>query len=168
MPRPADRDPSDSLCLQPTSAPRAFHHFSASEEARTVRNEIVDELWDRAPTSVAAAALVGDVLGRMKAAASGRLAENVDEFEPVRRQPELWELKWKFKRVGEFRLYHAEPGENPELVALRFHQKETEGLTPEDIQARQNDQMDLAADRYTSGETRRWGHRRGCTDCLTD
>lgn len=168
MPSAASRDPSDSLCLKPSSSQRSFHHFETADGSANVRREIVDTLWDRAKTMVQAAGLVGDVEGRMRAAARGQLADNRDEFEPVKTQPELWELKWKFRRVGEFRLYHAEPAANPDMVALRFHEKQTEGLTADEIEAEQDREMEVAADRFRTGESRRWGHRPGCQHCLSD
>jgi hypothetical protein len=162
------RDPYDSLCLQPVDSARSFHYYSPTGGTPTVRQEVVDALYDRARSVVDGAGMVGDVLGRMRAAARGGLANDPDEFEPVRRQPELWEIKWKFRKVGEFRMYHAEPMSDPELVALRFHEKETEGLTPDEIEALQDAEMDLAGDRYEAGENRRWGHSSACGDCLSD
>ncbi|MFE5293008.1 hypothetical protein ACFQ8T_12575 [Isoptericola sp. NPDC056618] len=169
MPSTDGRSASDSLCTQPTEHAREFHFHSSPFESTSVRNEIVDALYDAARTPMQAAGLVGDVFGRMRAAGLGHLADDPDEFCPVRSQPELWEMKWKFKRMGEYRLYHAEPGRSPDLVALRFHRKDTDRFASStEINQRQNVEMELAAARYEAGEDHRWGHTRGCGDCLGD
>ena len=108
---------------------------------------------------------VGRVRAIMQAGAEGTLAGS-ELLEPVSTQPELWELKWKYRGNVEYRMYHAEPaGGSPDLVALRFHLKDVSA--PEEIVERQEMEMRTAADRHDHGEPVRWGHpRSGCTNCL--
>ena len=131
-----------------------------------MRHEVVDEAYASTKTMYQAADMIGQVYGRLKAAARGRLPDDSDLFEPARRQPMLWEIKWKLGRLGEFRMYHAEPGHDPDLVALRFHRKRTTELSAVEIAELQDQEMDLAAERFVAGEPSRWGHGRSCGDCL--
>ncbi len=126
--------------------------------------EIMDVIGRLGMGPVRTAALKGEVNARMKAAASGRL-RGADELEPVRTQPELWEIKWKEKKNVQLRLYHAEPGRSPDLVALHFHCKD---VSDQDrIKERQEAAMQVAADRHYEGAPRVWGHRkRDCRHCL--
>lgn len=111
--------------------------------------------------------VVGEILGRIETAARGRLlAGNRDEFEAVRQNPGLWEHKWKKTRLGEFRLYHAEPATEPGLVLLRFHRKELEPRDGLDIDKLQERCMDEAQDRYDDGADSAWGHvETACAQC---
>lgn len=115
--------------------------------------------------TVAVAGLIGDVYARMRAAASGELV-GFDVLEPVRVHPELWEIKWKPRKLGEFRMYHAEPGGDPELVGLRFHRKDVRSGDRVVIRAAQEAEMALAATRYSDGVSDRWGHERSCRECV--
>lgn len=156
-----------SLCLQPNGF-REFH-FCALDETRTVRDEIVATIAPIARTAMDEAHLIGEVLGRMRTAARGETPSTRDEFEPVRRYPGvLFELKWRFRRRGEYRMYHSEPGSNPDLVALHFHQKVIESLTDQEIEDAQETAMDLAEDRRKDKKTRRWGHVSACRHCLPE
>ena len=119
----AKRSTSDSLCAQPCSRPRAFHWYFDTATSVHVRQELVALAWSLGLSVHDAAGLVGDVEAKMKRAARG-LLRSAEDLVPVRLHPTLWELRWSLS-VGEFRLYHAEPGTRPEMVALRFHQKDT-------------------------------------------
>lgn len=155
---------SDSLCTQHSDIARSFHRFSIGGER--VQQEIVDAAYAAGGTPTAIADRIGAFLGRMRAAAHGDLPQTKDDLEPVRDDPRLWEIKWKLKKRGEYRLYHAEPGAAPELVALRFHRKDTSG-PQDDIDARQDAEIAVASRRYAEGATSRWGHAAsGCTECL--
>lgn len=116
-------------------------------------------------TATALAHLVGEVLGRIRAAMDGMLADG-DLLEPVQMDPLLWEVKWKLKKQGEFRLYHAEPLTNPDFVALRFHQKDVSSRDDKTIRALQNVEIAAAGQRHQDGLPASWGHRRGCANCL--
>lgn len=165
MPRDT-RSLADSLCAQPATEPRDFHWFVSEERDLNVYQEVIAVAWDRGRSAVDAAGIVGDVLGKMRAGAKGELRDG-SELEPVRRYPPLWEIKWKLGKRGELRLYHAEPGAAPDLVALRFHEKDTSSHDPDRIEALQDAEMDEAERRHDDGVNRRWGHRHPCANCLT-
>lgn len=153
-----------SLCVVPRQPAYDYHYLSIEAD---VWQEILTEIDRVASTPIVAASMTGEVLNRLRRAARGELTIDPQEFVPVRRDPDLWEIKWKFRGMQEFRLYHAEPASTPDLVALRFHLKEIDGLTPDEIEERQEAEMDLASSRYGAHATRRWGHRRrSCDNCL--
>lgn len=167
---------SPSLCTQAGDAERAVHWASVSNQ--TVRAEMVDEIYRSASTRKRSNAardrqdrvhLIGEVRARLLSAARGRLpVGEPDQFEPVRRNPDLWEHKWKKTAFGEFRLYHAEPDVGPDVVLLVFHRKEVEPRDGKTIEELQEEQMDKAAARNEEGRNGVWGHARTrCTDCET-
>jgi len=162
---PGRRSTTDSLCAQPCATPRTFHWFSNDDGTERVYQEVVDAAWADGRTPHAAAGIIGDVLAKSRRAASGML-RSASDLVPVRLHPMLWELRWRLGRVGEFRMYHAEPGADPDLVALRFHHKDTSGSTQGEIDSVQEGEMDVAQARYERRSTDRWGHTRGCTGCL--
>ena len=162
---PRRRSVTDSLCAQPCATPRSFHWFSSSDGTEHVYQEVVDAAWDDGRTAHAAAGIIGDVLAKARRAASGKL-RSASDLVPVRLHPVLWELRWTLGRVGEFRMYHAEPGVDPELVALRFHRKDTSGSTQGEVDSAQESEMDVAQARYQRRAVERWGHTGDCTDCL--
>lgn len=163
--RSAARTQSDSVCAKPTETPRSFHFYSDAE--CHVRREVVDALHDTGKrlTPMAVADLIGAVWGLMRAAQRGEICDAAD-LVPVRSAPTLWELRWDFRRAGEYRMYHAEPLTGPDLVALRFHRKDTTPGTQDAIDAQQDREMAKAGKRYGDGKDRLWGHRRRCRDCL--
>lgn len=115
------------------------------------------------------ALLQGEIFGQVRRAAAGKLRlglDDADELEPVRRNPDLWEIKWKRGKQGEFRLYHAERGDSPDMVGLRFHAKDTTSNDAGEIARRQNLEMDEAGRRFSDGVTDRWGHTAPCRDCV--
>lgn len=167
-------DRAPSLCTQLRTKALSLHW--ATVEGATVRAEMVDAIYAAVPPKGSRNAarlrhlrlhLVSEVRAHLRSAANGRLpVGEPEQFEPVRRDPELWEHKWKRTKLGEFRLYHAEPDAGPDVVLLRFHRKEIEerdGFTVEDLQ---DAQMDIATARYAADAERAWGHsRRRCTSC---
>ena len=116
----------------------------------------------------------------MKEASLGVLRSGAEDkdapLEPVRRNPDLWEIRWAPKpagrrRLGEFRMYHAEPGGNPDIVALRFHRKETfpalnRNEQDQAIEDTQDAEIDEAGKRHRVGEPNRWGHTTRCVTCV--
>src|SRR5665647_2330987 len=132
-----------------------------------VRREVVDALHDTGKrlTPMAVADLIGAVWGLMRAAQRGEICDAAD-LVPVRSAPTLWELRWDFRKAGEYWMYHAEPLTGPDLVALRFHRKDTTPGTQDAIDAQQDREMAKAGKRYGDGKDRLWGHRRRCRDCL--
>lgn len=162
------RRPVDSLCYQPVDAPRSFHYFT--DGTVRVYKEMVDAAYGHDRTSLAAAGLMGDFLGQLRRAAHGELrsgGNNREPVGPVRLNPDIWEIRWKLGRLGEFRLYHAEPDDEPQLVALRFHEKDSSSEDADTIDDLQEDEMRLAGTRYDDGVNNRWGHVKGCRDCLS-
>lgn len=162
------RRPSDSLCYQPVDSPRSFHYLTT--DAVSVYREMVDAAWDHGRTPTVAAGLMGDFLAQLRAAAHGELrsgGNNREPVGPVRLNPAVWEIRWKLGKQGEFRLYHAEPNDDPQLVALRFHEKDSSSNDADIIDDLQEQEMGLAATRYGDGVNNRWGHVKGCQDCLT-
>ena len=162
------REASASLCVQPCEHPRGFHLLVDPQRAIRVRNEIAEAVDATESTMHRRVVLEGEILGQLRRAAEGKLRlglEDGDVLEPVRRNPDLWEIKWKKGKRGELRLYHAEPGADPSFVGLRFHRKSTAGNAAA-IAAAQNDEMDEAGRRYADGVKVRWGHATDCADCL--
>jgi hypothetical protein len=169
MPAPEHRDRrARDESLAATPAPfRSFHYFSATDDGLHVRTEVVDAIYAmRRLTDLERAMRIAEVNTTLRAAARGELRGS-EQLDPVRTQPTLWELRWKWRHGVEGRMYHAEPaGGRPDMVALLFHRKHADGDSAE-IKNHQDAEMQLAADRYAEGEARRWGHRtRGCADCL--
>lgn len=162
------RTAADSLCTRPCDPPRAFHFFVDGRRARSVRAEIEQAVSQTKGSMIDRAALHGEIFGQVRRAAAGKLRLGLDDgdlLEPVRRNPDLWEIKWKRGKRGEFRLYHAEPGNAPDLVGLRFHAKDTSSNDADQIERLQNAEMDEAGRRFVDGLKDRWGHAPGCHDC---
>ena len=169
------KDIRHSLCFHvpPAGKRRAFHKCSTPS-----RCFVDDEL-----NAVASAMPYGRrhdfiqyVAAIACAGARGELDMDDDRDVPVQSQPDLWELRYPYpqsfdSRVPrqEFRMYYAQDEErNPEMVALLFHRKETEGLTPQQQKVLQNEIMGEAQERYTRYEDIRWGHiPQHCTHCFT-
>ena len=104
----------------------------------------------------------GDIVALRELAAAGELDANESTtFEPVHSLPDLFELKWRFRRAGKklvhVRQYHAEPSELPtSLVALHIHVKGLNGSKSE-IKRRQDAEMAHARLRFIAGERSLWG-----------
>lgn len=160
------RDKTDSLAAQWTPVPRSFHRDHRPESGVNLAREITEALQLPGLTVTEEARRAGKVIGMMRAAARGELRDSPD-LDPVRRHPDLWELRWKFPRQKAYRMYFSEPGGEPDLVAHRFHLKDVSG-TPDEIEAKQNDEMDCAQRRAEDGRAARWGHSTGCTQCIGD
>lgn len=155
-----------SLCQIPTTEFRCFH-YARLESQESVETEILAVVRPLAKTALDEIWMMGEIRGRLRNAARGRLPENrKDVIEPVRLHPALWEIKWKLKPKRLLRMYHVEPGGQPELVALRFHQKLTKDLTDQQVQELQEEEMDVAHARVLGGQSSSWGHKRKCTGCL--
>lgn len=162
---------SESLCTQPSDAMRSFHKFSVGVD--DVQREIVDAVHDAGDkvrlSDSAKAMRVGDIIGRMRNAARGRIALGDKDLVPVRTHPELWELRWSLRKLGKFRMYHAEPGGEPDLVALRFHRKDDSSNDVAEIHRLQQEEIDEATKRYGDGVKIRWGHVvTVCRACVAD
>jgi hypothetical protein len=80
-------------------------------------------------------------------------------LKPVIRHPELFELRWRFKRGKKktnVRQYHGEPSSLPDkLVSTHRHIKRVDG-TEDEVQTWQNQEMAHAKLRYRAGESSDW------------
>lgn len=97
---------------------------------------------------------------RREKAAEGLVTEELmRSLKAVRTQPGLFELKWDTRAAGKkvhIRQYHGEPETEPELlVASHIHLKDTSG-TREEINAKQNLEMNFAQLRYIDGMSFKW------------
>jgi len=107
-----------------------------------------------------------DLIARMEArqaiAARGELVLPTDlrvrgELDAIRADPDLFELRWTMlsKQV---RQYHAEPVSHPDsLVRLHLHMKADSGHFDPSAGARQEQEIQKAADRYHNGAADDWG-----------
>jgi hypothetical protein len=104
----------------------------------------------------------GEIEGLLELAADRELDASDDRtFEPVASLPDLFELKWRFRRSGkppiQLRQYHAEPSELPDsLVSLHRHIKQTHGTRAE-IKTAQGQEMSKARLRFIAGQPTLWG-----------
>lgn len=145
-------------------------HWATLVDGTRVMAEMVDCIYALFPDSrqrLKRAATIGEVRARMRTAASGRLPiGDPQQFEPVRRHPDMWEHKWKLGKGRELRLYHAELSGQPSVLLLLFHRKEVVARDGKSISELQNEQVDRAADRVTVTGRFPWGHTvPTCTDC---
>ena len=164
------------MCLTPRDdSPATVHLCFLDAEGVDVQQEIVEtaqQVVGRLGLSKSAAMqreamIVGEIRGRMRAMARGRLPEEEPPaLEPVVSQPDLFELRWKFiKEKALVRAYHGEP-RDPDVVVVRVHCKTTDVPVGEQ-QALQNAEMAEGQRRFTVGERSRWGHTRACSYCLS-
>ncbi|MDY5601836.1 MAG: hypothetical protein SPF88_08570 [Schaalia hyovaginalis] len=163
-----------SICASPRAVPATVHRarFDAIDVQREITEVVYEALRARGlkgrGLEVQGAHLVGEVLGQLKSFAKGQLPEGRrGAFEPVVSQPDLWEIRVNGRRFGAFRLYHAEPeGGDPDIVVLRFHQKDAPGIPSESMSDVQNRVMADAQMVFESGLSQRWGHVDHCAACL--
>jgi len=159
-----------SLCTQSHKTPIVVH-WARLHDGTRVMEEMVDcvyALFPRANQRMRAVSIIGDVRARMRSAAEGRLpVGELDQFEPVRRHPDMWEHKWKLGKGRELRLYHAELGGQPHVVLLLFHRKEVAPRNGKTVSELQNQVLDRAADRVSVTGSSPWGHTTtACADCV--
>lgn len=173
----AGSDTRRSVCSKPRESNPAQIHFCVIDvesvdvqaEIAAVAQQVVEPLGLRSPAKMQREVYIaGEILGRMRAMAKGRLPEeNPPALSPVVSQPDLFELRWKFANAKNtlVRAYHGEPGD-PDVVIVHIHLKETDA--PEAKQRElQNATMAEGQRRFTVGERCNWGHtRRDCSHCL--
>ena len=105
-------------------------------------------------------AAVGDILALRALAANGAIVEGEDEgyasLKPIRRDPDLFELRW-YMFGKHVRQYHAEPPEMPiKLIDLHLHLKT---IVPRDdaaTRSAQDEEISWAQMRYFGGKSRQW------------
>ena len=162
------RSARDSLCNSPDPA-RIFHLYDLGHQS--VYREIADAIHgDTRLTLHEQLMRFAEVTTSLKAAGRGEL-RGEPEVKPAWTppSPEIWELVWhkgRKRTKTEYRMYHSEqPGDDPELIGLRFHIKDLSD--PKLIAARQEAEMREAGSRFVNGEHARWGHRvKPCPGCL--
>ncbi|NTW41602.1 MAG: hypothetical protein HGA44_17275 [Cellulomonadaceae bacterium] len=171
---PGGAQPGTSLSTQVSRSKRDFHKFSYG--GVDLHREVVETVNDTTKNVYRASEQIGLIFATLKAAARGDLPTGddlTDELLPCRTQPDLWELRWTKRRKfsGEFRMYHAEPGDGgPDFVGLLFHRKDVTGAQ-RDIDAAQDQRMQDAVDRYEcdGAVQTRWGHAPGsCSRCVLE
>ena len=141
-----------SRCCTPGGAPYHWCDYVERDGTRVVENELDESLQDGCATQYEYEVRRGEIEA-LKARASGGELASEDEILPVRRHPLLWELRWHFGGRP-FRLYHSEPRAFPRLLlALKYHWKWTDG-SQEEIDRRQESEMDEAAGRHEDWELR--------------
>ena len=135
-----------SRCCDPAGAPFHWDDYQERDGTRAVENELDDALQDDCETQYEYELRRGEIEALKARASAGELSSE-DEIVPVRRHPLLWELRWEFGGRP-FRLYHGEPKVYPRLLlALRYHWKRTDE-SQDEIEARQEEHMDVAAGRH--------------------
>lgn len=142
-----------SRCQTRQDPPLAWHYYRELPGKSPVIPEFKKAL-EGLPQTVREWRL-GEISQRLNAASRGEL-EIGQELKPLARDPDLWELRWRFS--GEhWRLYHGEPAELPlHLLALLFHQKDTSG-SEDDVKRAQDRFIHAARHRYVTGRRSRWG-----------
>lgn len=145
--------------------PLPFHLFADSTGQENVRREILEAFSVKGLKLHAEILKIAEVYARLRAAARSELRDS-DALVKVSRDPDLWELRWDFRKVGLFRLYFAESQGDPRFVGLRFHEKEILASGKATFHA-QNDQIDTASERHRRGVESRWGHTgKPCPHCV--
>ncbi len=133
----------------PEGAPYQWERYVSASGVRVVENELDECLQTGCRSQFDYDLCHSEIEVRLQRAAAGQLGvAGVEPAQPVRSQPELWEIRWAFDS-RQLRLYHAEPASHPQvLLELKYHWKVWQGLAASDIEARQNQQMSEAAQRY--------------------
>lgn len=146
-----------SRCTVPVSPPLLWHDY-----VDVLRPDVVEfDGWLSSLPDVVREVYEGEIDALHEMAADGEIDETDDQkFEPVQRFPDIFELKWRFRRPGSrtvhLRQYHAEPSELPRyLIKLHLHLKDTSG-PKQDVRDRQNQQMAYARLRFVAGQSANW------------
>lgn len=105
---------------------------------------------------------IGEFRSRLILASEGGLREPDNVDGPLRKPTNIamFELRWRFEHgqneMIRVRMYHVEPsGSGHTVVALHLHVKDTTPGT--DVQAAQDAEITIAAERYWLGKSTRWG-----------
>lgn len=142
-----------SRCQTPNDPPLDWHWYVDEDGHCLPKAEMMQCLAGLADAE--RTMRIGELIQRLRAACRGDLLIG-DELVPLRRDPEMWEIRWSFSGA-KWRMYHGEPPEIAGgLLALLFHEKETSG-TSADITHAQNVFIHQARLRYVTGRPRHWG-----------
>lgn len=149
-----------SKCTTPRHSKLLWHLYTDAVGQAVVHGELKALLVDPALDPSVLKARLADLRALLDEAALGQLVEQGEQTPNVKKiasQPDLWELRWETEDGGRWRMYHAEPDKAPGyLVSLRVHRKDLTG-TRNEIRERQNEHIEVAADRYRDGEPHSWG-----------
>lgn len=154
-----------------------FEAVEVPVEIGAVIDQAIDDagITGRAKREQAWLDMSAEVLGRMREFSQGLVLEGdaEDQFEAVKSQPDMWEIRYRSprrmrKKLGQFRSYHGEPfGGDPDVVITMFHRKGGKGMSSEDVRDQQNLAMQEVQGRYERGEASQWGHvKHECRDCV--
>lgn len=142
-----------SRCTLPRGIPLTWRDFldHAHEEVLSFY------LWLQGLNTVDQELVIGRIRALRELAAAGEIDEfDEDSLAPIRRDPDIYELRWR--ELGTLiRQYHGEPPSLPDaLVNLHLHIKRVSPTSPALTQDMQNIQISYAQLRYRGGASRGW------------
>lgn len=165
----APREPS--RCTNPTNS-NYMHLFTDGTDGGNRRRVVYDELGELFMTLAKAGhsqsdlqTLYGEYKALNQRAQDGLLTEGTEgnkkastDLKPIRKDPEVWELRWPLPHHAPLRQYHAEPTTEPALLlVLKVHLKDLTSADSATISASQNAEIAEARSRYFRGRGDRWG-----------
>jgi hypothetical protein len=124
------------------------------DEHHDSTTELTD--WIESLPPFAQSSVLGQIDALFELAASGQIQIGDEgKLRPIRRDPDLYELKWKLLSKA-VRQYHAEPPQYPDdLVKLHIHIKSMR-KTSAGTRAAQDMEISQAQLRYVTGESSEW------------
>lgn len=156
------RIPRDSVCTRPhPSNPydwRAYSHSGIDAGQEVVA--LVDS-YNLMPNDEDL--LVAKFENRINRAAKGQLSAaerrpgdlDIPEIYPITSHPDMWEQRIDMTpyAAGLWRIYHSERwASDCKLILLLTHEKQTSGLTKDEIRTKQQDKIDNAVQRHMTLE----------------
>lgn len=162
---------SKSICCDPTAAPIHYHWFRTADDRK-----LIDELRgilaaEAGLTDDDAARFVGEFRSRLSQLRLGELRPIDQVAGPMlsATKVDIFEIRFRFEYGQEsalrVRLYHAEPRRlrkksgGSGIVGLHIHKKLTD---VDDVDERQNDEIQSAVKRYDEGRPSLWGCHQSC------
>ncbi len=149
MPNPP---PRRSRCTVPQTTDLFWREYVDEHHDSTI--ELTD--WIESLQPFAQSSVLGQIDALLDLAASGQIhAGDESKLRPIRRDPDLYELKWKLLSKA-VRQHHAEPPHYPDdLVKLHVHIKSMRKTSAE-TRAAQDMEISQAQFRYVAGESSEW------------
>lgn len=149
-----------SRCTLPRSVPLDWIDFRDDENEQT--NLALSAIL--ALPEAQQELVIGEIVALRERAALGLIPygdENDPDLKPIRTDPDVYELRWRFGSVL-LRQYHAEPPELPNaLVDLHFHRKDVSSNDDTKIAALQDVEISQAQLRYLGGRSHLWASKGG-------
>lgn len=97
-----------------------------------------------------------EVKRTLRQASDGQLSDG--SWKPVSRDPELWELRWRWDDWSQLRGYFHEPPLDPgSTILAKVHRKQIIPRDDPETKRLQNASIDEAGIRIRSGKAHRWG-----------